>query len=489
MAGRGRATPRFAMIFRPTAAVIFVLLLHLATGVGTNAQQAVDRGGRQILPITLPAAARGEQAIQALGEHLPAVAQAHGKTVEELTDLLGRDHTLTVDRHGRLFYADESLPLPELATALEIGTVAAAVSYPLDQTFFLHSRPGCKRIIYLDFNGHVLTGTAWNAGYAGGQPINCPPFDFEGGPSVFTSNELTAIQQIWQRVAEDYAIFDVDVTTQDMGEAALTRSSSSDEYYGMRVLISPISSYFGNYGGIAYVGAFNDVGDYYKPALVFPENLGPNGVKYVAECSAHEAGHTVGLSHDGTTTGDEYYRGYGSGVTSWAPIMGASYDRNVTQWSKGEYDYANNQEDDLAIIASYLGYRPDDHGNDAATATVLPAGSQLNASGVIEQNTDMDVFAFSTGAGPITINLNPATLSPNLDILAELFNSVGSLLASSNPSSSLSASFSMSVPAGKYYLRVRGTGYATPTTGYSSYDSLGQYTITGTVVAPLRLSK
>src|SRR5205823_1689886 len=423
-----------------------------AAGVGTNAQQPDERGGRQILPITLPATTRGEQAIQALGEHLPAVAQAHGKTVEELTDLLGRDHTLTVDRHGRLFYADESLPLPEAAAALESGMVAAAVSYPLDQTFFLHSRPGAKKIIYLDFNGYVLTGTAWNAEYNAGQPINCPPFDFEGGPSVFTSNELSAIQQIWQRVAEDYAPFEVDVTTEDKGEAAITRSSSSDEYYGMRVLISPISSYFGPYGGIAYVGAFNDIGDYYKPALVFPENLGPYGAKYVAEACAHEAGHGVGLSHDGTTTGQEYLRGYGSGETSWAPIMGASYDRNVTQWSKGEYAYANNQEDDLAIIAGYLGYRADDHGNDAATATVLPAGSQLNASGVIERNTDIDVFAFSTGAGPITINLQSATVAPNLDILAELLNSAGSLLASSNPSSSLSASFSLSVPAGKYYL-------------------------------------
>src|SRR5207247_717877 len=129
----------------------------------------------------------------------------------------------------------------------------------------------------------------------------------------------------------------------------------------------------------------------------------------------------------------------------------------------------------------------DDPGNDAATATVLPAGSQLNASGVIEQNTDMDVFAFSTGAGPITINVNPATLSPNLDILAELFNSAGSLLASSNPSSSLSASFSMSVPAGKYYLRVRGTGYATPSTGYSNYPP-HIYSRTGTSNPPLRVT-
>jgi hypothetical protein len=47
-------------------------------------------------------------------------------------------------------------------------------------------------------------------------------------------------------------------------------------------LISPISSYFGNYGGIAYVGAFDSTGDYNKPALIFPEKLS-NSEKYIAE--------------------------------------------------------------------------------------------------------------------------------------------------------------------------------------------------------------
>jgi PKD repeat protein len=471
-------------IFGSTSAAIFGLLWHLGGSVGANAQPAIEPGSHSFPQISLPDAAHGEQAIRALGQHLPEIAQAYGKSIEELTDMLGRDHTLTVDRRGRLFYLDDTLPLPQPETTPGSDAGVAAAAESLDQTFFLHSRRGAKRIIYLDFNGHVLSGTSWNDHYTGGQPINCPPFDFEGGPSVFTTNELAAIQEIWQRVAEDYAPFDLDVTTEDMGEAALTRSSSSDEYYGVRVLISPISSYFGPYGGIAYVGAFNDTSDYYKPALVFPENLGPNLARYVAEACSHEAGHTLGLSHDGTTTGDEYFRGYGSGATSWAPIMGASYGKSVTQWSKGEYTNANNQEDDLAIIASYVGYRPDDHGNDSTTATVLPSGSQLNAIGVIERNTDMDVFAFTTGAGAITINVKPAAVGPNLDILAELFNAAGNLVASSNPAGPLTASLSLSVPAGKYYLRVSGTGYATPTTGYSSYDSLGQYTITGTVVAP-----
>src|SRR5947207_7994773 len=114
--------------FRPTSAVICGLLLHLATGVGTKAQQAVEHGGKPIPQITRPGMTRGEQAIQALGAHLPAIAEAHGKTAEELTDLLGRDHTLTVDPHGRLLYVDEAFPLQEPAATLDSGTFAAAAS-------------------------------------------------------------------------------------------------------------------------------------------------------------------------------------------------------------------------------------------------------------------------------------------------------------------------------------------------------------------------
>ena len=91
----------------------------------------------------------------------------------------------------------------------------------------------------------------------------------------------------------------MNVTTEDRGEAYLTRSSSSDQVYGTRALISPIGSYFGG-GGIAYVGVFNYVGDNYKPALIFPENLS-NNEKYIAEAVTHEVGHNLGLDHDGTS--------------------------------------------------------------------------------------------------------------------------------------------------------------------------------------------
>ena len=246
-----------------------------------------------------------------------------------------------------------------------------------------------------------------------------------------------------------------------------------------------MSSYVGGYGGVAYIGVFNDYSDYYKPALVFPENLGPYGAKYIAEAAAHEAGHNFGLDHDGTATLG-YYSGQGTGETGWAPIMGVGYYKNLSQWSKGEYAGANNGEDDLAVMPTYgLLLRADDHGNTAGTATFVAAGSSISANGVINQRTDVDVFGFSTGAGNINLSVVPAALGPNLDIYAELRNGAGTVLAVSNPMDLISASFNLDVAAGTYFLHARGIGKGDPlATGYTSYGSLGAYTISGSVIDP-----
>src|SRR6266496_1942582 len=278
----------------------FIAMVLLSGLAGSLPAQIADARDKFSMPnLNFPAVTSGEEAIRLLGKNLPAVAGAHGKGADELASLLRRDRTLKLDRRGRLFYADDHLPTPQQASTANDTPVASA-TYPLTDTFKLHSRPGVTKVLYLDFDGYVMTGTAWNTGTmpnGTNRPatINCPPFDADGDPSTFSDSERTTIQGIWKRVAEDYAPFDVDVTTEDPGDAGITRSGSSDLSYGMRVLISPISQYFGNYGGIAYIGVFGNVGDYYKPALVFPENLGPNGEKYVAEAISHEAGHTFGL--------------------------------------------------------------------------------------------------------------------------------------------------------------------------------------------------
>ena len=202
---------------------------------------------------------------------------------------------------------------------------------------------------------------------------------------------------------------------------------------------------------------------------------------------SHEIGHSLGLKHDGIITPlDEYYRGHGVGETAWASIMGGGSTKNLRQWSKGEYTSADNQEDDLHIITtkSGFGYRNDDTGNTIATAKPLTTTStSLSGNGIIERNTDIDLYSFYTGAGAISLTVNPFTRAPNLDILAELYDASGNLIGSSNPTDLLSATITTNVAAGTYYLAIDGVGKGDPLgTGYTDYGSLGQYFINGTIL-------
>lgn len=417
----------------------------------------------------------GQEAINRLGSRLPAVAAKNGKTANELRRLFLEDSTLYVDENGdQLLYIDDATDYTP--SALSDNPTAEAAPFPYANTFKLHSRPGSNRVIFLDFDGHVTSGTSWNTNYTGGAPINSAPYSLDGDPTTFNTQEQDAIQYIWQRVAEDFAPFDVDVTTEDPGDAAIFRSSSSDQFYGSRAVISPTNFTGQSIGGIAYVGVFNYIGTNYKPAFVMTSGLG-NNEKNIAEATSHEVGHNLGLSHDGTAS-----TGYYSGHGDWAPIMGVGYYRNITQWSKGEYPGANQFQDDLAVMQTYgIPVIADDHGNTNGSATVL-SGTNISASGIITTRADVDVFRFSTGSGNITINVNPAPRGPNLDIEAKISDANGNTIATINPAG-LAASYSGFLSAGTYYLTIDGVGAGDLTTGYSDYASLGQYSISGTLVA------
>ncbi len=355
----------------------------------------------------------------------------------------------------------------------------------LTQTFLLNSLPGANHTIYLDFNGHTTTGTPWNG--AGRSSIVTPAFDIDGNPAGFSTTELERIQYIWQRVVEDFSPFNVNVTTQEPTLDRLIKSGTTDTAWGVRVAIGGSSyDWFGaGAGGVAYLNSFNWDSD--TPTFVFTQQLGGDE-KSTAEAISHEVGHTLGLYHDGRTSPSEgYYYGHGSGETGWAPIMGVGYYQNLTQWSKGQYLAANNTEDDLAIIttANGFGYRVDDTGDTLGTAKALTVSvTAVSASGIIERNTDVDFFSFTTGDGGISLTVTPSGRGPNLDILAELYNASGVLVARSNPADFLAASISATVSAGTYYLKVDGVGKGDPLgTGYTDYGSLGQYGITGTIIS------
>ncbi|MGH9840677.1 MAG: PKD domain-containing protein [Blastocatellia bacterium] len=457
-------TPAFR---KPIFSILFLLLLPLFFHAKPSSAQG-DNDQR-------PWGARRQAALNRLGGRLAEVARRYRQTPEGLRALLQRDRHLWLDNQDRLVFLDEFVPEQAPAQTGSIGATAQAL-VPNDQTFLLHSLPGGSKVIYLDFDGHTTTGTPWNNDY--GATITSGPFDLDGNPGAWSAAEHERIQYIWQRVAEDFLPFGVDVTTQDPGVEGLRKTATNDEFYGIRVVISPTNWFNTGAGGVAYIGSFNWNTD--TPCYAFSAQLGNGNEKYVAEAASHEIGHTVGLLHDGAT-GTAYYLGHGD----WAPIMGAGYYEEITQWSKGEYATANQLQDDLTVMMGYgFTYRADDHGGAASNATALTVTNSTSVSGkgIIERTADKDYFSFVTGAGTITLNLSPGPRSPNLDIKADLIDSTGAIVASSNPAGLLSG-ITAAVNTGTYYLAVDGAGTGDPNTGYSDYASLGEFSISGTIVS------
>ncbi len=435
--------------------------------------------------LNLPDRSSGQTAVDRLkkNKRLKDVADFNQMSELEMEDLFKKDKTAHLDKKGRVLFIEKIETPVQADTTISPNTT----NIPLDQTFFLNSKPASPRTIYLDFNGHTTTGTAWNSSY-GLDPINSPAFDLDGLPNSFNTAELTVIQNIWKRVAEDYAAFDVNITTQEPTTDKLTRSSSTDGTFGIRVVITKnftrgTTAGDCGCGGFAYLSVFSSTSETYKPAFVFFDMLG-SSEKNIAEAVTHEAGHTVGLSHDGTST-TGYYTGHGTGETGWAPIMGVGYYKNLVQWSKGEYANANNLQDDYAVMQKNgLVFDADEHGNTTATATPLSATvvnglNEFTARGVLQGPTDIDVLKFEAGIGPVTISVSPFHLSPNIDLQATLLDANGNVLVQFNDLDLLAAKGSFSLPAvGSYFLVVEGSGKPDPyVSGYTKYGSIGNYSL------------
>ena len=63
-----------------------------------------------------------------------------------------------------------------------------------------HSNPASPKKVFLDFDGHIVTGTPWN-GYNNNNPIHAPPYSIDTDVFNFSSIELANIEEIWRRVA------------------------------------------------------------------------------------------------------------------------------------------------------------------------------------------------------------------------------------------------------------------------------------------------
>ncbi len=394
----------------------------------------------------------------------------------------------------------------------------------------LHSRPNAKATIYLDFDGYV-DDYKGNAAAAQKNYIATPKY---------TNRE--AISNIWRSVAEDFAIFDVDVTTEEPTIDKLVKSSADDEIYGKRVVFDPRTGegkWYAGAGGVSGLGAFGFKAD--RPAFIFGATT-----DNVACQATHEVSHTLGLTHDGGniivpvgsvmlidgkwveveeefTIESEYYTGQKvSKDCFWYPVMGGVPTRDgadyINQFSNGNYESATNDEDDFVVITGgasgaregnvvvfpeslypngpetgfwKLRLLEDDVGDDIVSAA--PYTGERTA--LISTN-DVDVLSFSAKAGKVTLKVSPeyegSSYGSSLDAKVELLDKEGEILASSENPLQGDIDDGMFRKAeleydlaqdGVYYIRVSGTYHGVKGCATTAYGSVGPYKLTADFTA------
>ncbi len=333
----------------------------------------------------------------------------------------------------------------------------------------LQSYPGSPAVLLLDFAGGYTSG--W-----GGVTY--------ARPNV--SNDT--IKDVWKRVAEDYMPFNINVTT----DIKVFQAAPAASRQRCCFTTTPVTA-----AGVAYFGSWNWGNDTVCWSVYCAG-------KAAAEVGAHEPGHTLGLAHqtqdfpDGTH--NEYYGGQGGGQTGWAPIMGVGYYQALSTWAKGEFNNASQHQDELQTITTAnnnVHYRSDDTGDTLATSRYLEINNDhtVFAEGVIERSDDTDAFQFTTTTGgAVSLTVSPVAVGDwgDLATMASLADASDAVIASNNAQDQVSSTITANLPAGTYTFRVTGAGKNDPVTnGFSSYASLGYYSISGSVAGarmPSRLS-
>ncbi|WP_010523020.1 hypothetical protein [Aquimarina agarivorans] len=343
----------------------------------------------------------------------------------------------------------------------------------------LNSNKNAPVLIYLDFDGEPLTDTTFfdNLGKAlpekEEKELKIKNKNLSVSPSSFNTNQ---IKQIWERVKEDYCIFNINVTTDRK-----LFDKHPDNKKVLAMIGTEVNLFIGGKpfplfeSGRASIDGYGNIRSSYCWSLYKGDPI------LAATSITHEIGHVFGLLHNGTINPDrEYFKGF----ANYKPIMGRGINiKRVMQWGNSEYDNANRQQDDINVILKNNNIKliKDDYPNTLSSALELFFESdKAEIKGIIHQRNDFDFFKIFV---PENVILNIEASGPkkygNLDIQLDLFKSNKELMESADPKDKHSANITTKIEtAGYYYVKIDGVGKGNPAVnGYSDYGSLGQYTL------------
>jgi PKD repeat protein len=456
--------------------------------------------------------------IEVPDERLQIAGAKVGRSLAEVKAMVARDSSLHVSADNQLLYICKYTPTAKVnghGPMLKIQTGPNTSTYTgpppavnATTAFQLHSRPGATRVLYLDFIGNISRFV---------NVTNTPPFQLAGTSSPTAQANLDAIRDIWVHVAEDFAAWDIDVTTAAplptaRGQRCIIGGSNMD-WLGIPGVM-----------GVSILGTFGGTIDRLDvPNFVFvddaipSDNPGVSNHEITIACVAHEVGHTLGLQHWGETTagsGSSYTGGHTiaglTGVSTVCPIMGNSglpgwpSTCNLNQWSRGGYPFAeaatmSGTQDDLAMISTFA-TRLTSSTSTLATADTV-SGSSITAGGIISSSADVNLMKIHPGPGPLSLTAltqsSYRTRVSNLKVGLSLLDANGITVARNVSVTGMGATLNYTVlTQGDYYIKVVGVGYnpAVTTwtntgitgtvvgnglTGFTNYGSLGRYALTG----------
>lgn len=356
-------------------------------------------------------------------------------------------------------YIADGIPVLSSSGRTTPAAGPTTANFPLSSIPVLNSNPSAAVTIVLDFDGNFLP--EWFEF----TDVVTPVYDVDGDRTSFSAQELQNIRDIWASVSEDYAPFNVNVTTVD--------TDILPDGVAIKIAIGgAYTDWFGSAsGGVAPISGFT-MPDRPNVGFVFPTNL-QDDPHVVAEATSHEAGHLFGLLHHSLWQGATKLLEYDPGTPRWAPIMGNSYDSTVTTWSNGRSSAGPSSfQDDLAILSGAVngfGYRTNLIGNSASAKSLGNSGV-VSESGIIARNNDQNWYEFSTDGGNVSLTVTNAEINPNLDSVLEIRDLNGNVVFSANSPFSLDSTLNVWMNPGTYFAVVRSTGV---------YGYVGQYTLTG----------
>ncbi len=412
-------------------------------------------------------------------------------------------------------------------SSLTLAVVSNAIADQHPTVQALSSRPGAGYTLYVDFAGFNFTGTWGNTGASPGSTNAY--FDVASNGS-FNASQNAAIKEVWERIAEKYVAFNINVTTIDpaVGAGLAGTDAQRQKYYDdtaqiMHTVVGGGGSWYGPAGGVSYVGVAQNTqntsgnggfGMGYHTNWVFAAEA-PTAYQFVGEATAHEDGHGLSLSHQSDYNGggyqNEYSAGNGTGNGSYAPTMGVSYYSQRGTWRVGASSgLGGGTQNDVSTLLSNNnmgGLLDDGIGHSFATATTLSLtgttvnpgvskgfikpSSNANPTAIGEGNYTSDVFAFASTGGVVSLTatdgsqyITPgvadpgATLNSNLRIYDANGNLVG---VATKDSTTLFETYSGNLVAGNYFAVVTSNGGLVYGGQYNnaSYYDMGSYFLTG----------